>query len=59
MVLCVNIFEGQEMDKALEPSGRILLGHIFLLAGINKSPAYEGTAGCMEAMGVPGMLLPQ
>ena len=46
------------MDKALELSGRILLGHIFLLAGINKIPAYEGTAGCMEAMGVRGMLLP-
>lgn len=46
------------MDKVIELAGRILLGHIFLLAGINKISAYEGTAGYMEAMGVPGMLLP-
>lgn len=54
----MNIFEGGEMDKVIELAGRILLGHIFLLAGINKISAYEGTAGYMEAMGVPGMLLP-
>ena len=46
------------MDKVIELAGRILLGHIFLLAGINKISAYEGTVGYMEAMGVPGMLLP-
>lgn len=46
------------MDKVIELAGRILLGHIFLLAGINKISGYEGTAGYMEAMGVPGMLLP-
>ena len=46
------------MDKVIELAGRILLGHIFLLAGINKISAYEGTAGYMEAMGVPGVLLP-
>ena len=46
------------MDKVIELAGRILLGHIFLLAGINKISAYEGTAGYMEAMGVPGVVLP-
>ena len=46
------------MEKVIELAGRILLGHIFLLAGINKISAYEGTAGYMEAMGVPGMMLP-
>ncbi len=46
------------MDKVIELAGRILLGHIFLLAGMNKISAYDGTAGYMEAMGVPGMLLP-
>jgi putative oxidoreductase len=56
MVLCINIFEDREMDKVPELSCRILLGHIFLLAGINKIPAYEATAGYMEAMAVPGML---
>ncbi len=46
------------MNTVIELAGRVLLGHIFLLAGINKISAYEGTAGYMEAMGVPGMLLP-
>jgi len=46
------------MAKYSELTARILLGQIFLLAGINKISAYEGTAAYMEAMGVPGMLLP-
>ena len=46
------------MNKVIELAGRVLLGHIFLLAGINKISGYEATAGYMEAMGVPGMLLP-
>lgn len=46
------------MEKYSELTARILLGHIFLLAGINKISAYDGTAAYMEAMGVPGMLLP-
>lgn len=40
-------------------AGRILLGHIFLLAGINKlGEGYAATQGYMDAMGVPGALLP-
>ena len=46
------------MDKMTELLGRVLLGHIFLLAGINKIGGYESTQGYMEAMGVPGILLP-
>jgi len=46
------------MEKAATLIGRILLGHIFLLAGINKIGGYAATAGWMEAMGVPGVLLP-
>ena len=47
------------MDKAIELVGRVLLGHIFLMAGLNKMGAgYEGTAGYMDSMGVPGVLLP-
>ncbi len=38
--------------------GRILLAQLFLIAGIHKITAYAGTQGYMEAMGVPGMLLP-
>jgi len=46
------------VNKFTELGGRILLGHIFLLAGISKITAYDGTMGYMDAMGVPGMLLP-
>ena len=46
------------MEKAATLTGRILLGHIFLLAGISKIGGYEATAGWMAAMGVPGGLLP-
>ncbi len=46
------------MEKSATLIGRILLGHIFLLAGIGKIGGYAGTQGYMEAMGVPGMLLP-
>jgi len=47
------------MDKFIELAGRVLLGFIFLMAGINKIGAgYAGTAGYMDSMGVPGALLP-
>lgn len=38
--------------------GRVLLAHIFLLSGVSKISGYAGTAGYMDAMGVPGALLP-
>ncbi len=38
--------------------GRILISVIFLTAGASKIPGYEATQGYMEAMGVPGALLP-
>lgn len=38
--------------------GRILISLIFLLAGFDKIFAYAGTQGYMQAMGVPGILLP-
>ncbi len=38
--------------------GRLLLGFFFLLPGIRKISSYAGSQGYMEAMGVPGMLLP-
>ena len=46
------------MEKYVNLVGRILLAHIFLLAGINKITGYSGTQGYMEAMGISGMLLP-
>jgi putative oxidoreductase len=38
--------------------GRVLLAFMFVAAGYGKIGGYEGTQGYMEAMGVPGMLLP-
>lgn len=40
------------------PAGRILLAFIFIMAGAQKITGYAGTQGYMEAMGVPGALLP-
>ncbi len=46
------------MEKVSHIIARVFLGHIFLLAGVSKLSAYEGTQGYMDAMGVPGALLP-
>jgi putative oxidoreductase len=40
------------------PAGRVLIAAIFVMAGLNKIAAYDGTAAYMDAMGVPGGLLP-
>ena len=40
------------------PLARLLLSITFIMAGYSKIGGYEGTQGYMEAMGVPGMLLP-
>ena len=45
-------------EKSVDLIGRVLLAAMFLLAGIQKIGGYEGTQGYMEAMGVPGALLP-
>ncbi len=41
-------------------ASRILLAYIFIMAGVGKlgAEAYAGTQGYMNAMGVPGALLP-
>ncbi len=47
------------MNKLIELVARLFLGHIFLLAGLNKLGAgYAGTQAYMDSMGVPGGLLP-
>jgi putative oxidoreductase len=46
------------MEKISQFLARLFLGQIFLLSGIFKISGYEGTQGYMDAMGVPGMLLP-
>ena len=47
------------MNNLIELTARLFLGHIFLLAGLNKIGAgYAGTVGYMDSMGVPAALLP-
>lgn len=46
------------MKKYSRLVARILLAHIFILAGISKITGFDGTQGYMESVGVPGMLLP-
>lgn len=46
------------MEKTTQLIARVFLGHIFLMAGLSKISGYEGTQGYMDAMGVPGGLLP-
>lgn len=48
------------MNKYSSLVARVLLAHIFILAGLSKmgAEAYAGTQGYMAAMGVPEMLLP-
>ena len=40
------------------PTGRIFLAMMFFMSGLSKIGNYAGTQGYMEAMGVPGALLP-
>jgi putative oxidoreductase len=40
------------------PTGRFFLGIMFFMSGLTKLSQYAGTQGYMEAMGVPGFLLP-
>ena len=49
------------MDKMKDVAllvGRVLLALMFVIAGWGKIGGYAGTQGYMEAMGVPGALLP-
>lgn len=46
------------IDNFSAPTGRFLLALIFIMSGLNKIGAYEVTQGYMDAMGVPGGLLP-
>lgn len=46
------------MNAILSLLGRVGLSMIFIISGWGKIAGYEGTQGYMEAMGVPGALLP-
>ncbi|HSI23617.1 MAG TPA: DoxX family protein [Methylophilaceae bacterium] len=45
------------MNPFMHLSGRILLASIFIISGLGKLANPAGTAGFMESMGVPGMLV--
>ena len=40
------------------PVGRLLLAMMFVMSGLSKIGNFAGTQGYMEAMGVPGAVLP-
>lgn len=49
------------MDKLQDisaPIGRLFLSMIFIFSGFNKITGYAATAGYMESVGVPSILLP-
>ncbi len=47
-----------QTQKFAAPVGRVLIASMFVLSGLNKISGYAGTQGYMEAMGVPGAMLP-
>lgn len=48
-----------ELGRALvELSGRVLLGHMFLISGFNKLGGYAAVQAHMEQAGLSGALLP-
>ncbi|MBE7638405.1 DoxX family membrane protein [Sneathiella sp. P13V-1] len=48
----------EKLNDFIELGGRVLLAALFIPAGFSKISGYEGIQGYMEAMGVPGALLP-
>ncbi|MEE1676093.1 DoxX family protein [Agarivorans aestuarii] len=46
------------LQQLSQPTARVFLALIFILSGYGKIAGYAGTQGYMEAMGVPGALLP-
>lgn len=50
--------EMSEIQRIAAPLGRVLIASIFVLSSLSKITAYTNTQGYMEAMGVPGALLP-
>ncbi len=45
------------LNSVFSLAGRVMIALIFVLAGLNKISAIEGTQGYMEAMGLPGILI--
>ena len=47
-----------QIQTIAAPVARILISLMFVTSGFSKISAYAATQGYMEAMGVPGVLLP-
>ena len=47
-----------QLQHIAAPIGRILISLMFVTSGFSKISGYTATQGYMEAMGVPGALLP-
>ena len=46
-----------KLNPIFSLAGRAMIALIFVLSGLSKISAIEGTQGYMEAMGVPGILI--
>lgn len=57
-VVVKNIVNQPTAQAVLALLARILMAYIFIVAGYGKLTAYSATVGYMEAMGVPGAMLP-
>jgi len=47
-----------QIQTIAAPAGRVLIALMFVTSGFSKISGYAATQGYMEAMGVPGVLLP-
>ncbi|MDF2367605.1 DoxX family protein, partial [Sneathiella sp.] len=48
----------EKLTPLFDLAGRIFIAILFVPAGFAKITGYSGTAGYMESVGVPGILLP-
>ena len=46
------------LNPLFNAAGRVLIAAIFVISGVGKISAYEGTQAYMDSMGVPGATLP-
>ncbi|WP_188365601.1 DoxX family protein [Marinicella pacifica] len=60
MATLINYMEKtmNKLQNFSAPVGRIFLAAIFIMSGLGKITNYAGTQGYMDAMGVPGVMLP-
>ncbi len=57
-VVAANILKNPTLHHSLALLARVFLAYIFIVAGWGKIAGYDATVAYMQAMGVPGGLLP-